>query len=76
VREPRARYIVVHDRDGVDTLIPNESIISSQVINWSYADRAVRLKLPIQIGYKDNRRRAMELMVNAAKTHPRVEHVP
>lgn len=35
VKELRARYIVVHDRDGVDTPIPNENIITSQVINWS-----------------------------------------
>lgn len=76
VRELRARYIVVRDRDGVDTLIPNENIITSQVINWSYADRAVRLKLPVQISYQDDVRRAMQLMVQAAKEHPRIEAKP
>lgn len=76
VKELRARYIVVHDRDGVDTLIPNENIITSQVINWSYADRAVRLKLPVQISYEDNPRRAMELLLETAKAHPRVEKTP
>jgi small-conductance mechanosensitive channel len=76
VRELRARYIVVRDRDGVDTLIPNENIITSDVVNWSYADRAVRLKLPVQISYQDNPRRAMELMVQAARAHARVEVLP
>jgi small-conductance mechanosensitive channel len=33
VEELRARYIVVRDRDGVDTLIPNENLITSEVIN-------------------------------------------
>jgi small-conductance mechanosensitive channel len=65
VRELRARYIVVRDRDGVDTLIPNETIITSQVINWSYADRAIRLKLE-----------AMQLLLEAARSHPRVEPAP
>jgi small-conductance mechanosensitive channel len=76
VRELRARYVVVRDRDGVDTLIPNESLITSEVINWSYGDRRIRLKLPVRISYQDNPRRAMSLMEGVAKTHPRVEGDP
>jgi small-conductance mechanosensitive channel len=76
VRELRARYVVVRDRDGVDTLIPNENIITSEVVNWSYADRPVRLKLPLQISYRDNPREAMALMERAAVTHPRVDTDP
>ncbi|HXV40340.1 MAG TPA: mechanosensitive ion channel domain-containing protein, partial [Steroidobacteraceae bacterium] len=53
VKELRARYMVVRDRDGVDTLIPNENVISAEVVNWSYSDRAVRLKLRVQISYSD-----------------------
>ena len=76
VRELRARYVVVRDRDGVDTLIPNENIITSEVINWSYADRHIRLKLPVQISYRDNPRAAMALMEGAARQHSRVEAEP
>jgi small-conductance mechanosensitive channel len=76
VRELRARYVVVRDRDGVDTLIPNENIITSEVINWSYADRNVRLKLPVQVSYTDNPRQAMELLLGAARDHSRVEKSP
>jgi small-conductance mechanosensitive channel len=76
VRELRARYIVVQDRDGVDTLIPNENVISSEVINWSYADSAIRLKLPIQISYADNPRQALAILDKAADNHPRVQKTP
>jgi small-conductance mechanosensitive channel len=76
VRELRARYVVVRDRDGVDTLIPNENLITTEVVNWSYADRTVRLKLPVQISYQDNPRRAIELMVAAARQIPRIETTP
>ena len=72
VQELRARYIVVRDRDGVDTLIPNENLITSEVINWSYLDRNVRLKCPISISYGDNPEKAMQLMVEAAKATARV----
>ncbi|MDH4110622.1 MAG: mechanosensitive ion channel [Gammaproteobacteria bacterium] len=76
VRELRARYVVVRDRDGVDTLIPNENIITSEVINWSYADRSIRLKMPVQISYQDDPRAALGLMTDAARAHPRVEGSP
>ena len=72
VKELRARYIVVRDRDGVDTLIPNENVISTDVVNWSYGDRAIRLKLPVQISYRDKPRQALELLLEAAARHPRV----
>ncbi len=72
VEELRARYIVVRDRDGVDTLIPNENLITSEVINWSYSDRNVRLKLPVSISYGDDPNRAIALMIEASHQHPRV----
>lgn len=76
VRELRARYIVVSDRDGVDTLIPNENLVTSEVINWSYQDRNVRLKAPISISYHDDPELAMKLMVEAAQSTPRVLNDP
>jgi small-conductance mechanosensitive channel len=72
VKELRARYIVVRDRDGVDTLIPNENVISMEVVNWSYGDRSIRLKLPVQISYQDDPRVALSLLLEAASRHPRV----
>jgi len=72
VEELRARYIVVRDRDGVDTLIPNENLITSEVINWSYSDRNVRLKMPVTISYADDPHQAIALMIEAARQYPRV----
>jgi len=72
VEELRARYIVVRDRDGVETLIPNENLITTEVINWSYSDRRVRVKLPVQISYGDDPEQAMDVLLKAAKASPRV----
>ncbi|MCB1627421.1 MAG: mechanosensitive ion channel [Xanthomonadales bacterium] len=76
VQELNARYVVVRNRDGVDTLIPNENLITSEVINWSYSDSAVRLKAPVQISYDDDPEQAMSLMVEVARAHPRVQDNP
>jgi len=72
VQELRARYIVVRDRDGVETLIPNENLITTEVINWSYSDPQVRLKLPVQISYGDDPQLAMEILLQAAQASARV----
>ena len=72
VQELRARYIVVRDRDGVETLIPNENLITTEVINWSYSDQQVRLKLPVQISYDDDPEAALELLLKAAEVSERV----
>ncbi len=71
VQELRARYIVVRNRDGVDTLIPNENVITNEVINWSYADRNIRLRIQVEISYDDDPEQAMALMREAASVSPR-----
>ena len=76
VQELRARYIVVRDRDGVETLIPNENLITTEVINWSYSDEQVRIKLPVQISYADDPEAAMEVLTQAAQTSQRVLQDP
>lgn len=72
VQELRARYIVVMDRDGVETLIPNENLVTSDVINWSYSNPNVRLKIPVSISYGDDPEQALQLLNEAASLSKRV----
>jgi small-conductance mechanosensitive channel len=76
VQELRGRYVVVRDRDGVETLVPNQSLITTPVINWSYSDRKVRLKLPIRVSYHDDPEQALQVLLNAAQCSPRVLREP
>jgi small-conductance mechanosensitive channel len=76
VQELRGRYIVVRDRDGVETLVPNHTLITSSVINWSYTDPRVRLKLPIRVSYKDDPEQALSLLLKASDDHPRILREP
>jgi small-conductance mechanosensitive channel len=76
VEELRGRYVVVRDRDGVATLVPNQHLITNPVINWSYSDPRVRLKLPVRIGYHDDPEQALQLLVDVARQIPRVLQEP
>jgi small-conductance mechanosensitive channel len=72
VAKMSARYLVVRDLGGVDTLIPNEELITTQVKNWSYGDRHVRVKVPVQISYGDDPEVALALLLEAVAASPRV----
>jgi small-conductance mechanosensitive channel len=76
VEELRGRYVVVRDRDGVATLVPNQNLITNPVVNWSYTDPRVRLKLPVRISYKCDPELAMQLMLQATAGHRRVVNDP
>jgi small-conductance mechanosensitive channel len=66
------RYVSVVTRDATEHLIPNEDLIINPVINWSYSNNLLRLKIPIGIGYDSDLQQAMALMLEAAAEAPRV----
>jgi small-conductance mechanosensitive channel len=72
VKELHARCIVVRNRDGLDILIPNENLITAEIINWSYGDRDVRFRLPVQISYSDDPEQALTILETAALETQRV----
>ena len=72
VQELRGRYIVVRDRDGVETLVPNQNLMTNSVINWSYSDQRVRIRLPLHISFQDDPEIALQVLVDAAANHPRI----
>jgi small-conductance mechanosensitive channel len=72
VQELRGRYIVVRDRDGVETLVPNQNLMTNSVINWSYSDQRVRIRLPVHISFQDDPELALQVLIDAAANHPRI----
>ena len=45
------RAVSVITRDKVEYLIPNEHLMTSQVENWSFSSRDVRVKVPVGVAY-------------------------
>jgi small-conductance mechanosensitive channel len=76
VQELRGRYVVVRDRDGVETLVPNQHLINNPVINWSYTDPRVRLKLPVCVSYDCDLELALTVLQNATLRHQRILQKP
>jgi small-conductance mechanosensitive channel len=71
-----ARYVSVETRDGTEFLIPNEDIITHQVINWSHNSDQVRLKVPVRVPHDSDLDQVLALMLEAASRPPRVLRTP
>ncbi len=71
-----ARYVSVVTRDAREYLIPNEDLITNQVINWTYSDNKVRLDVPFGVAYDSEPAQVRVLAAKAAATVSRVEEDP
>jgi small-conductance mechanosensitive channel len=76
VQELRGRYVVVRDRDGIEMLVPNQQLISNAVINWSYTDPRIRLKLPVRVSYQDDPELALKILLDACEGQRRILRDP
>jgi small-conductance mechanosensitive channel len=72
VSQLTTRYMVLLSNDGTEAIIPNETLVSSTVINHSFSNRKIRIAIPVQISYQSDLQRAMEIMKLAATSHARV----
>lgn len=71
-----ARYVVVRAADGTEALIPNETLVSSPVVNHCYSDRRVRLALAVHVAYGSDLERAARILEEAALRQPGVLREP
>ena len=67
-----ARFVSVVTRDGTEYLIPNEDLITQQVVNWSYSNDLVRLHVGFGISYDADVHAAIRLAIEAAEGVERV----
>ncbi|MEN8837221.1 MAG: mechanosensitive ion channel domain-containing protein [Celeribacter marinus] len=67
-----ARYASVVTRDGKEYLIPNEDLITNQVVNWSHTNDFVRLDIFFGTAYADDPHKVRAIAIEAANTVGRV----
>ncbi|MCG6901382.1 MAG: mechanosensitive ion channel [Rhodobacter sp.] len=72
-----ARYVSITTRDGKEYLIPNEDLITGQVVNWSHSNDFVRLDIYFGTAYGDDPHLVRQISIEAAKAVNRVlNHKP
>ena len=66
IKEISMRSTVVRTFDGGDVVIPNSSLVSNQVLNWSYKNYTGRIHLPIGAAYDSDPILVTETLLNSA----------
>ncbi|MHB1677591.1 MAG: mechanosensitive ion channel family protein [Sulfuriferula sp.] len=72
VSQLNTRYTLLRVLDGTEIIIPNETLMTSTVINHSFTKRDISVKLPIQVGYDSDLEQVRDIMKTIALKHPRV----
>ncbi len=76
IRHTSARYTLIETFEGKEIMIPNEDFITNRVTNWTYTNSKGRVAINIGVSYESDIEKAMELILEAAKEHPRCVDEP
>jgi potassium efflux system protein len=76
VKELGLRATVVETLDHAEIVIPNSTLITSNVTNWTLGRRQVRIKVPIGVAYGSDVDKVIDIIIQCAHEHPRVLSQP
>jgi small-conductance mechanosensitive channel len=66
------RYTVLRTLSGTEAIIPNEYLVGNTVRNLSFSDKRIRVATTVGVAYDTDVDRAIKLMIEIARAHPRV----
>jgi len=64
------RSSTVQTFDGSEVIVPNGSLISNNVTNWTLSDRRRRIQLPVKVAFGNDPHKVLELLLKVAGEHP------
>ena len=76
VREIGSRASTIRTWDGAEVIVPNGSLTSERVTNWTLSDRLRRVDLPIAVAYATDPERVLDILRTVARAHPKALSEP
>ena len=67
-----ARYVVVRSGDGLEAIVPNETLVTTTVLNHSYTSTEIRMAIQVQVSYDSDVEKALQLLQDLALQEPQV----
>ena len=67
-----SRYTVIKGSDGVESIIPNEKLITESVNHHTYSDPKISVVLPVTVSYESDLQRACEVLAEIGRSDKRV----
>jgi small-conductance mechanosensitive channel len=72
VKKINVRSTVVQTYDNASLIIPNSEFISSQVTNWSFKDKRIRIKIVVGVAYGSDVALVRDTLSEIARRTPKV----
>ena len=72
----KSRYTAVKRLDGIEVLIPNEQLLTSEITNLTFSNTTVKIPLELQISYESSIEKAMEVILKVCHAEDRVIQDP
>lgn len=66
------RYTLLRGLTGLEMIVPNELLVGSVITNETFTDPKVRIAAQVQVAYGTDLERALAILVDAARSQPRV----
>lgn len=76
VKNMGLRATIIQTFDNAEIVVPNSDLITGQVINWTLADRRVRVKVPVGVAYGSDVSRVRKILLDCAHNNPMVLSTP
>jgi len=76
IREIGMRATTLATFDGADVVVPNGTLLSEKLINWTLSNTSRRIEVNVGVAYGSNPRQVMQLMLDVAKSTPGVAAQP
>jgi len=71
-----SRYTVIKGLDGVESIIPNEKLITDSVNHHTYSDPKVSVQVAVSVSYESDISKALALLLECARRQPRIIDSP
>ncbi len=68
----RIRATTITDADKRELIVPNKTLITGEVINWTLSDTTTRVVIPVSIAYRADLALAHRVISDAVRAHPLV----
>ena len=65
-----SRYVVVRSQDGIEAIVPNETLVTTSVLHHPHPRQEIKLVIRIQVAYDVDIGLALRLMEEAARAEP------
>jgi len=70
------RSSTIRTFDGAEVIVPNGTLIQSEVTNWTLSDQLRRIEIKVGVSYESDLNQVVKILRNVAKEDPKVLDTP